>query len=379
MDNLRHDFRYAIRSLSRQPGFALLTVLTLALGIGANTAIFSVVNGVLLKPLAYPHPEQLEYVTTKFPSLGFDQFWMSPPEVLELKAHNSSFSNLGGFSAGAVNVDTTPPSRPVSAVVTPGLMETLGVRPLAGRWFTEEDARPGAEDVAILSWEFWQRAYGGATDTLGRTMMIDNVSTRVVGIMPAGYDVHDQKVEIWLPLTIDPATLPQRRGNHFLLVVARRKDGVTPDQARADLAAMQTHWRDFTASGQDQQHLFRPDRPNGHVLRIDPLKADMVGGARRALLILQGAVGLVLLIACANLANLLLARAESRQREFAVRTALGAGRRRLFGQFVTEGLVLSALAAAAGIGLAALALKGLLALHPDAIPRAAEVLSLIHI
>jgi len=371
MDNMLKDFLYAVRGLRRQPGFAFLTVLTLALGIGANTAIFSVVNGVLLRPLPYPKADQLEYVTTRFPALGFEQFWMSPPELIELADHNESFSALGGFRSTSVTVNTTPPSRPNAGLVTTGLMPTLGVTPLAGRWFSEEDARPGAGDVAILSWEFWNRQYGGDPGVIGRKILIDNVSNTVIGIMPKGYDVHDQKIEIWIPLTITPATLPNMRGSHFLYVVARRKDNVSPAQARADLAKMQTHWQDFAGAG--ARHLFRPNIPNGHVLRIDPLKADVVGGARTALLVLQGAVGLVLLIACANLANLLLARAESRQREFAVRTALGAGRGRLFAQFMTEGLVLSALGAVAGVGLAWLALKGLLSISPDAIPRSAEV------
>lgn len=373
MDNLLKDFRYALRGLARQPGFALLTILTLALGIGANTAIFSVVNGVLLRPLPYPKAEQLEYITTKFPAIGFEQFWMSPPEVIELEAHNQSFSAVGGFSTNGVNVNTDQPSRPMSAVVTPGLMPALGVPPLTGRWFTTADARPGAEDVAILSFELWQRQFGSDAKILGRKVQVDNVPFTIVGIMPRGYDVHDQKVEIWLPLTLNPERLPQQRGNHFLYVIARRKDGVAPQQARADLDNMQKHWKDFVTPGPGAGHIFRPDLPNGHVLRIDALKADVVGTAGTALLVLQAAVALVLLIACANLANLLLARAESRQREFAVRTALGAGRGRLFSQFVTEGLVLSALAAAAGIGLAWFALRTLLRISPDAIPRAAEV------
>jgi predicted permease len=372
MDNLKKDLLYALRGFRRQPGFFLLSVLTLALGIGANTAIFSVVNGVLLRPLPYPRAHQLEYVTSTFPTLGFDQFWMSPPEVLELRDHNSTFSGVGAFSAGAVNLNTERPTRPVSAIATAELMPTLGVPPLMGRWFNTEDTRPGAEDVAILSWELWNREYGHDPGILGRKVLVDNVSTTIVGVMPRGFDVHDQKIEIWLPLTIDPATIGNQRGSHFLYVVARRRDGVSPEQARADLRQMQSHWSDFVPNG--ARHIFRLDGQGfPHSLRIDPLQADIVGGARTALLVLQGAVGFVLLIACANLANLLLARAESRQREFAVRTALGAARSRLFVQFVTEGLLLSTIAAVAGVGLAWLALRGLLSINPDAIPRSAEV------
>jgi predicted permease len=374
MDNLRKDFLYALRGLKRQPGFAALTVLTLALGIGANTAIFSVVNGVLLRPLPYPDPQQLEYVTTTFPALGFDQFWMSMPEVLELEKNNQSFSSLGAYRAAEFNVDTTPPIRPTVGVVTPGLLPTLGVRPLMGRWFAEADSIPGAQRVAILSWELWRKTFAGDPNVLGKTFQGDTVVRTIVGVMPPGFDVHDSRIEVWVPVIIDPMTLPNNRGSHAWYVVARRKAGVSAAQARHDLQQMQTHWKDFVPDGTG--HIFLVNNPNPatrHELRIDPLKADVIGDIRTALLILQGAVAFVLLIACANLANLLLARAESRQREFAVRTALGAGRRRLFSQFVTEGLVLSMFAAAAGVGLAWFGLRTLLEVSPDAIPRSAEI------
>ena len=374
MDNLKKDFRYALRGLRRQPGFAALTVLTLALGIGANTAIFSVVNGVLLRPLPYPNAEQLEYVTSTFPGQGFDQFWLSIPEVLELERYNQSFSSLGAYRAAAFNVDTTPPIRPTVGVLTAGFMPTLGVRPLMGRWFTEADSVPGAPRVTILSWEMWQRTFGGDSDILGKTFRADTITRTIVGVMPKGYDIHDARIEVWVPGIIDPNTLPNNRGSHGWYAVARRKDGVSAAQARADLRQMQTHWQDFVPA--NTAHIFRLDNPNPatkHELRIDPLKADVIGDIQRALVILQGAVAFVLLIACANLANLLLARAESRQREFAVRTALGAGRRRLFAQFMTEGLVLSALAAIGGVALAWFGLRTLLRVSPDAIPRSAEI------
>jgi predicted permease len=371
MDNLVKDFLYAVRGLRRQPGFAALTVLTLALGIGANTAIFSVINGVLLRPLPYPNADQLEYVTSKFPTMGFEQFWMSIPEVLELEQHNQSFSSLGAYRATAMNIDTTPPMRPATGVVTAGFLPTLGVRPMFGRWFEASDSVPGAQRVAILSWELWTKAFGADPQILGKTFKGDTITRTIVGVMPRGFDVHDARIEFWVPAIVDPATLPNNRGSHSWYAVARRKDGVSPAMARADLQQMQTHWKDFVPYA--TQHVFDPNGAYRHQLRIDPLKTDVVGDISRALLILQGAVAFVLLIACANLANLLLARAETRQREFAVRTALGAGRRRLFAQFVTEGLVLSAMAAAGGIALAWLALRGLLRVNPDAIPRSAEI------
>jgi predicted permease len=371
MDNLVKDFLYAVRGLRRQPGFAMLTVLTLALGIGANTAIFSVVNGVLLRPLPYPNAEQLEFVTTMFPTQGFDQFWMSMPEVVELEQHNQSFSSVGGYRSTAMNVDTTPPIRPTVGVVTSGFMPALGVRPAMGRWFQASDSVPGAQRVTILSWELWKSAFNGDPQILGRTFHADTIARTVVGVMPRGYDVHDARIDFWVPAIVDPAQLPNSRGGHSWYVVARRKDGVSAAMARADLAQMQTHWQDFVPYA--TPHLLDPNGPYKHQLRVDPLKADVVGDVGRALVILQGAVAFVLLIACANLANLLLARAETRQREFAVRTALGAGRRRLFAQFVTEGLLLSALAATGGVGLAWLALRGLLEVNPTAIPRSAEI------
>jgi len=366
MDTLRKDILYGLRSLRRQPGFTAVTVLTLALGIGANTAVFSVVNGVLLKPLPYPEPEQLQYLSTQFPTLGFDQFWVSIPEFVEFRDHNQAFSSVGAYSVGAVNLGTDTPSRPVRAVVTAELMPTLGVPPLEGRWFTAEDTQPNAPAVAILSWELWQRAFAADGDIVGRTVQIDNQPVEVVGIMPKGFDVHDERVELWEPLTIDPAQFPTRRGNHFLYLVGRLGDGVTPARARADIDRLLSQWREFAPDG----HV--PSVPN-HTFRMDPLREDIVGGVRQALVVLQAAVGFVLLIACANLANLLVARADARVREYAVRTALGATRGRLFRQMLTEGLLLTVAAALAGVGLAYAGVATLIAADPSAIPRTADV------
>ncbi len=366
MDTLRKDVRYALRSLRRQPGFAAVTILTLALGIGANTAVFSVVNGVLLKPLPYPEPDRLQYVSSQFPTLGFDQFWMSIPEFVEFRDHTQAFESVGAYSVGAVNLGTDTPSRPVRAVVTAELMPTLGVPPLDGRWFTTEDTEPNAPAVAILSWELWQRSFGGERGVVGRRVQIDNQPVEVVGIMPKGFDVHDEKVELWEPLTIDPAQFPNRRGNHFLFLVGRLAGGVSPPQALADIDRMLDSWAEFAPQGHT------PSKPN-HTLRMDPLKEDIIGGVRQALLVLQAAVGFVLLIACANLANLLVARADTRVREYALRTALGATRGRLFRQMLTEGLILTVAASATGIALAYSGLSALIAIDPSAIPRTAEI------
>jgi predicted permease len=365
MISLRQDVRYALRKLRKSPGFAALTILTLALGIGANSAIFSVVNGVVLRPLPYPESQRLMFITSQFPSLGFDQFWVSAPEFIEFRDWNQSFEGVGAYTVRAANLGTDQPSRPVTALVTHELIPVLGVNPLLGRTFTREDTLPKAEDVAILSHELWKRSFGGNPAILGTTTTIDGVTTRIVGVMPAGFDVHDQRVELWLPLTLDPQA-PGNRGGHFLYLIGRLKPGVTLAQARVDLERMLGSWKDMARA----EHV-----PNTklHRIRIDDLQGDVVGNVKTALWVLQGAVAFVLLIACANLANLLLARADSRHREFAVRAALGAGRGRLLRQFLTEGVVIAVMGAIVGTALAVFGLKALLTAYPESIPRAAEI------
>ncbi|MDQ3348329.1 MAG: ABC transporter permease, partial [Acidobacteriota bacterium] len=236
---------------------------------------------------------------------------------------------------------------------------------VAGRHFTREDTLPGAEDVAILSDEIWRTAFGADASVAGRVIPVDGVPTRIVGIMPAGFDIREEKVQVWLPLTLDPAK-PGNRGGHFLSLVGRLKSDVSLAQAGADLDTLLRQWPELNKG------THHPD-PAQHRFRLDGLHHDLVGGIRRALWVLQGAVVFVLLIACANLANLLLARAESRHKEFAIRSALGAGRGRLLRQFLTEGVLLALAGGVLGAALGFGGLKALLAANPDSIPRTAEI------
>ena len=390
-DNLRQDVRLAVRSLLRTPAFAAVTILTLALGIGANTAIFSIVNGVILRPLGYPKPEQLMYLTTQFPAFNFDQFWVSPPEYFEFRELNQSFASVGAYTTGEVNLTAGDrPLRVRSASVDHELLTALGVTPIAGRSFapgetdvvpppnpTPGQPPPPLPAVCLLSHELWQSAFGGRRDIVGQLIEINGLRREVIGIMPPGTDVMDNRTEIWMPIGLNPANR-QNRGSHFLYLVGRLKDGVTAEAAQSELSSLIQSWGERTGQ---KNHVFAPlpktaeERKTnfGHILQMHPVQEQIVGGASRAIWMLQAAVGFVLLIACANLANLLLARAETRHREFAVRTALGAGRGRLLRQFMTEGVLLSMIGGALGLLLARVGVDALLRVYPSSLPRTAEV------
>ena len=366
-DSLAQDLRSAIRNLRRSPGFAALTILTLAVGIGANTAMFSVLNAVILRPAAYPEPSQLMFVSSRFPMMGFDQFWVSPPEYFELTEINQSFSSVGAFRTGEANVFAGDrPRRVNTGIVNGELFETLAVPARAGRWFRRDETRLNGPRLVILSSELWQSAFAGRSDIVGNTIEVNGVQNEVVGIMPPGFDVMDNHVELWLPLQLNPSNR-QNRGNHLLNLIGRVKPGVTPAQAQAELATLVATWGERTGV---KNHVFTPD---GHALQMEPMQEEIVGSARLAIWVLQAAVGFVLLIACANFANLLLARAETRHREFAVRTAIGASRWRLLAQFVTEGCVLALAGGAVGVVLAWTGVRALMTAYPDSLPRAAEI------
>ncbi len=375
MDGLVRDVRHSARNLLRSPGFAIVTILTLALGIGANTAIFSVVNGVILRPLGYPEPGRLVYISSQFPQLGFDQFWISPPEFFDFRERVQSFSSIGAFAPGQANLTATDrPRQVVTVQVSADLFTTLGVAPMLGRTFDDAETRPGGPLVAVLSYEVWRSAFAGNPALVGQQVEINSRQRTIIGIMPPRFDVADLHGELWTPLVLDPANR-RNRGSHYLYLIGRLKPGVTLASAGAELATILANWlpslqaaRPANATG----GIHAPD-PKNHPFRFDPLQAQIVGSARTAVLVLQGAVVFVLLIACANLANLLLARAESRHKEFAVRSALGAGRARLLRQFMVEGCLLSFTGAALGLGVAVFGLRALIAAYPDSLPRSADI------
>ncbi|MEO8025662.1 MAG: ABC transporter permease [Bryobacteraceae bacterium] len=373
MNTLVQDIRYAFRTLIASPGFTIAALLCLALGIGATTAIFSVVNAVVLRPLPYKDPGTLARLYTEFPKFGTHpllKFWTSPPEFSDLQRDLQFTQALEAFSTGGANIaGGNEPVRITAAQVTGGLMPMLGVQPAMGRVLQPADDVQGARMTIVLSQGLWRRVFGGDPSIVGRDIRYNGTPCTVVGIMPESFNFppgEPDPAEAWLPLQLGPPN-PQRRGNHFLSLIARLKPGITIQRAREELT------RYMQISGEKKVSGVHGFDLAFHTLVAYDLQEEVVGDVRRAVLMLMGAVGFVLLIACVNVANLLLARAEARQREIAIRKALGAGYGRLAGQFVTEGVLLALGGAALGLLLAYGGLRLLVAAGSTSIPRAQEI------
>jgi putative ABC transport system permease protein len=368
MDTWLKDIRYALRRLRKTPGFSAIVLLTLALGIGANSAIFSVVNTVLLRPFPYRDPERLVVVDHFYPSLNNLEAGASAPGYRDLRDKASIFDGvfvMNGWSP-ALTGNGGEPQRLQGTRASGLIFRTLGVAPIVGRPFTPEEDVPGKNNVVVLSYGFWQRQFGGEASVVGKRIILNGEPYDVIGVMPASFRDFTGRApsDLWAPLALAPdAFSDDRRTNEYLTLVARLKPGISVERARSDMKTFASQLR----------AQFPKDYPPDWTLKVTPMNEKVSGRIRPALLILLGAVGFVLLIACANVANLLLARAASRIKEVAIRSALGATRRDLLRQLMAESLLLAVVGGVLGLGLAWLGMKGVVALKPANVPRISDL------
>jgi len=362
MSNFLQDVRYALRQIRRSPGFAAVAILTLALGIGANTAMFSVINGVLLQPLPYKDPSRLVLIsehTARFPILS-----ASYQNFADWRKQGQSFEAMGAVRNFQMTLTGAgEPERMPAQMATANIFDMLGVKPSIGRAIIGDDDRAGASGVAVISNALWKRRFGSSSQVLGQSVTLDNKPYVIVGVLPPGFQVLQQKPDIIIPMEPWAATLPDDRSWHpGILAIARLKPGVSLEQARAEMSTI-------------AKRLYAQYRESNIATDsvVNRMQDQMVQNIRPALLTLLGAVGFVLLIACANVANLLLARATARQREMAVRSAMGASRWRIIRQLLTESVILSFIGAALGLLLAAISIRPLLGLGGASIPNADRV------
>jgi putative ABC transport system permease protein len=367
MDTWLKDVRYAFRRLRKSPGFSAIVLLTLALGIGANSAIFSVVNTVLLRPFPYRDPERLMIVDHFYPSLNNLEAGASAPGFRDLRDKTSIFDGVFVMNGWAATLTGNggEPQRLTGTRASGLIFKTLGVAPEVGRPFTPEEDEPGKNHVVVLSYGFWQRQFGGERSAVGKQLLLNGEPYEVIGVMPASFrDFNNRVADLWTPLALNPqAFSDNNRTNEYLTLVARLKPGISTERARSDM-------KTFAKQLQAQ---YPNDYATDWTLKVTPMNEKVSGRIRPALLVLLGAVGFVLLIACANVANLLLARAASRIKEVAIRSALGASRRDLLRQLMAESLMLAIVGGVLGLGLAWLGMKGVIALKPANVPRISEL------
>jgi putative ABC transport system permease protein len=363
METLIKDIRYGLRGLWKRPGFTGVALITLALGIGANTAIFSLINAVLIRPLPFPEPDRLVWTWGNIRN-GGNRASVSPLDYLDYRNQNRTFEQFAAMISVPISANLTgggEPQRLSGAGVTGNFFQALGVQPALGRTFLIENERTGRDQVAVLSYGLWQKRFGGDPEIINKRVTLDNKSFEVIGVMPRDFEF-PATAEVWLPLNFDAHPGLKQRKAHFLRPIGRLKAGVTLAQAQAD-----------TDTIARQLEAAYPDTNTGWNLRLVSLRERIVGNIRSTLYILLGAVGFVLLIACANVANLLMAHAASRRKEIALRTALGAGRLRIARQMITESVLLALFGGALGTLLAIWGVQALVALSGDNIPTTARV------
>jgi len=367
MRTLWQDLRFGARMLVKRPGFTLVAVLTLALGIGANITIFSVVDAVLLRPLPYQNPEQLVMIWGKLPAYVSGNVGASAAEFADYRDQNLVFSSIAAYTSSSFNLTGAgEPERIVGTLVSARLFPLLDVQPALGRAFLNEEDRPGHERVVILSHGLWRRRFAGDSTVVGRSVTLDGQSHTVVGVAPAGFQFPDDEAEIWKPIAFtDIQSSENERGSRYLSVIARMKPGVTITQTQADMSAL--------AQRMQQQHPMNYEADSGWGVNVVSLREETVGDVRLALQALFGAVGCVLLIGCANVANLLLARASTRRREMAIRAALGGRPWRIIRQLLTESLVLALVGGGLGALIAVWGVEAVRRLSASTLPRVNEI------
>ncbi len=358
MNALLQDLRYAVRQLRKSPGFATVAIVTLALGIGANTAIFSVVNSVLLRPLSFPESDRLVSVSESKPSSRIEHFSVSPPDFFDWRDQNRVFSGIAAYTPSPVALTQRGDAQRIVALsASPSLMAVLKVQPFLGRSFLEEEGQQGRDHQVILSHQLWQTRFGGDVNIVGQNARLDGEDYAIMGVMPAGFQFPSSGADIWLPLSF-PGNVSTQRGAHYLETIARLKPGTTLQQARQELE---------TIGG--RLALEYPKTNKGSTASVSEFRDSLVGDVRPALLILLAAVGLVVLIACTNITNLLLARANERAHEVAIRTALGGSPHRLIRQFLTESILMASLGGICGLIIAVWGTRAIVKFGPHDIPR----------